>query len=1043
MLNRIILWSLEHRAVVLALAVLLLVFGIRAVRESPLDVFPDFAPPQVVIQTEAPGLSPEEVEQLVSVPLESAINGTANLEAIRSSSAAGLSVVTCVFEGGTDIYRARQLVAEKLQLVRSRLSGTVEDPQMMPISSAVGILMKISLTAGKASPMDLRTLADWTIRPRLLAVPGVASVTIFGGEVKQYQVIVDPRRLQAHNMSLAEVMTAAARANQNAGAGYLDSAGQSLPIHSNGRVQSVADLESATIAVRNELPVEIHDVAAVRLGPEYKVGDSSTSGKPSVIIIVNKQPTANTLTATRAVDSAIDDVRHSVPADIVVDAEIFRQADFIETAIANINSAMVEGGVLVIIVLLLFLTSWRAGFISLTAIPLSLLVAVVVLRWLGGTINSMTLGGLAIAIGAVVDDAVIDVENVFRRLRENRSKPSPDATLRVVFRASAEVRSSILYATVIVALVFLPIFSLSGLAGRIFAPLGYAYIIAILASLGVALTVTPALCLWLLPKATERSEEGFLTRVLKRLFGRILEPVLNHPTMVIAASVVLLAAAIAAIPFLGGEFLPEFNEGNLIIHMTALPGTSLEESMRVGAIVQSKLAQIPETIKTAQQAGRAELGEDTSGPYYSELVVKLKQSDRARAAVMADVREKLEGIPGFSFGIKQFISERIEEVLSGSTATIAVKVFGPDLDVLQKTAGQIQSVMASVPGVADLTAEQQTGAPQVSIHLDRQAMAQRGLSSADVTETMQAAFFGTKVSDVLEQQKTFAILVRLDPSQASDIESMGHTLVDAPAGGKVPLSSIADIHIANGPSVINRENAQRRAVVSCNVASGSLTGVVEEIKRRLEQSVRLPEGYYIVYGGQYEAQVQAVNQMTILGGAAVVGIFMLLFLAFGSIRQALLVMANLPLALIGGIAAVLVASEGELSVASLIGFITLFGIATRNGIMLITHYNHLIAEEGMSFGPELVVRGAMERLSPILMTALTAGLALLPLALSEGQSGRELEQPMAIVILGGLFTSTLLNMLVLPALYLKFGNVRHAAREANGLRTTGEGTDNV
>jgi CzcA family heavy metal efflux pump len=1043
MLNRIILWSLEHRAVVLTLAVLLLVFGIRAVRESPLDVFPDFAPPQVVIQTEAPGLSPEEVEQLVSVPLESAINGTANLEAIRSSSAAGLSVVTCVFEGGTDIYRARQLVAEKLQLVRSRLPGTVEDPQMMPISSAVGILMKISLTAEKASPMDLRTLADWTIRPRLLAVPGVASVTIFGGEVKQYQVIVDPLRLQAHNMSLAEVMTAAARANQNVGAGNLDSAGQSLPIHSNGRVQSVADLESASIAVRNGLPVEIHDVAAVRLGPEYKVGDSSTSGKPSVIIIVNKQPTANTLTATRAVDSAIDDVRHSLPADVVVDTEIFRQADFIETAIANINSAMVEGGVLVIIVLLLFLTSWRAGFISLTAIPLSLLVAVVVLRWLGGTINSMTLGGLAIAIGAVVDDAVIDVENVFRRLRENRSKPSPDAPLRVVFRASAEVRSSILYATVIVALVFLPIFSLSGLAGRIFAPLGYAYIIAILASLGVALTVTPALCLWLLPKATERSEEGFLTRVLKRLFGRILEPVLNHPTMVIAASVVLLAAAIATIPFLGGEFLPEFNEGNLIIHMTALPGTSLEESMRVGAIVQSKLAEIPETIKTAQQAGRAELGEDTSGPYYSELVVKLKQSDRARAAVMADVREKLEGIPGFSFGIKQFISERIEEVLSGSTATIAVKVFGPDLDVLQKTASQIQSVMASVAGVADLAAEQQTGAPQVSIHLDRQAMAQRGLSSADVTETMQAAFFGTKVSDVLEQQKTFAILVRLDPTQASDIESMGHTLVDTPAGGKVPLSSIADIHIANGPSVINRENAQRRAVVSCNVASGSLTGVVEEIKRRLGQSVRLPEGYYIVYGGQYEAQVQAVNQMTILGGAAVVGIFMLLFLAFGSIRQALLVMANLPLALIGGIAAVLVASEGELSVASLIGFITLFGIATRNGIMLITHYNHLIAEEGMSFGPELVVRGAMERLSPILMTALTAGLALLPLALSEGQSGRELEQPMAIVILGGLFTSTLLNMLVLPALYLKFGNVRHAAKEANGLRTTGEGTDNV
>jgi len=1021
MLNRIILWSLEHRLIVLVLGIFLIVFGIRAIRESPLDVFPDFAPPQVVIQTESGGLSPEEVEQLVSLPLENALNGTASIETIRSSSIAGLSVVTCVFENGTDIFRARQLVAEKLQLVGSRLPAGVEDPQMMPISVPVGILMKLSLASDKTSAMDLRTLADWTVRPRLLSVPGVAQVTIFGGGVKQYQVIVDPGQLQAHHISLAEVMTAAARANQNAGAGFMDSSGQSLVIHGLGRVRSVEDLENAVIGLKNGLPVQIRDVAAVRLGPEYKVGDASTSGKPSVIMIVNKQPTANTLTATHAVDEALSEMRHALPSDVAMDSELFRQADFIETAISNINSAMLEGGLLVVVVLMLFLTTWRAGLISLTAIPLSLLVAVIVLRSFGGTINSMTLGGLAIAIGEVVDDAIIDVENVFRRLRENRLKAKPDSLLSVIYSASSEVRGSVVYATVIVALVFLPIFSLSGMAGRIFAPLGYAYIAAILASLVVALTVTPALCLYLLPKVAHGAEESWLVHLLKRIFRRILDPVLDHPKTVITVSVALLLAAVATIPFLGGEFLPEFNEGNLIIHMTALPGTSLDESMRVGKIVQAKLAEIPETVKTAQQAGRAELGEDTAGPYYSELVVKLKESDRPREVVLADVRKKLAGIAGFSFGIKQFISERIEEVLSGTTATIAVKVFGPDLDVLEQTAKQIQAVMASVPGVADLAIEQQTGVPQVAIQFDRAALALHGLRSADLAETVQAAFFGTKVSDVVEQQKTFPILVRYDPRQAANVETMRRTLVDTPDGGKVPLGTLADIQIVNGPNVINRENAQRRTVVSSNVSSGSLTSVVEEIKRRVAQTVKLPTEYYLVYGGQYEAQTQAVNQITILGIAAIIGIFMLLFLAFGSIRQALLVMANLPLALIGGIAAVLLASEGNVSVASLVGFVTLFGIATRNGIMLVTHYNQLIDREGMSFGRELVVRGAMERLSPILMTALTAGLALLPLALSEGKSGRELEQPMAIVILGGLFTSTLLNMLVLPALYLKFG----------------------
>ncbi len=1023
MLNGIILWSLHNRLVVVALAVLLIVFGVRAVRESPLDVFPDFAPPQVVIQTEAQGLSPEEVEQLVSLPLENALNGTSNLETVRSSSAAGLSVITCIFESETDIFRARQLVGEKLQLALPRLPAGVGEPQMMPISPPVGILVKVSLTALQTSMMNLRTLADWTIRPRLLGVPGVAQVTIFGGEVKQYQVVVDPARLQDYDVSLSKVMAAARNANVSAGAGFMESPSQSLVIQGLGRVTSLQDLQDAVIDVKNGQPIQIGQVASVRIGPEYKVGDASTFGKPSVIVIVTKQPGANTLATTAALDRAFEDMRHAFPPDVVMDTEIFRQSDFIERAVANINSAMLEGGLLVVVVLLLFLTTWRAGFISLTAIPLSLLVAIVVLRMLGGTINSMTLGGLAIAIGAVVDDAIIDVENVFRRLRENRSKSKPETALSVIYHASSEVRGSIVYATVIIVLVFLPIFSLSGLAGRIFAPLGYAYIIAIIASLVVALTVTPALCYFLLPAVADRAEDSAFVVWLKRVYARMLAPALDHPATVIAVSVVLLAAALATVPFLGGEFLPEFNEGNLILHMTGLPGTSMQESMRVGAIVQARLAQIPETVKTAQQTGRAELGEDTLGPYFTELVVKLKESNRPRDAVMANVRAELQDIAGFSFGIKQFISERIEEVLSGTTATIAVKVFGADLDVLHQTAEQVRAVMAGVPGVVDLAVEHQTGVPKVVVRFNRQALAAHGLTSADVAETIQTAFFGTKVSDVLEDQRTFDLIVRYDPAVAADVDAMRRTLVDTQAGGKVPLEAVADVDVVNGPNTIERENAQRRTVISCNVASGNLIGIVEEIKRRVDSTVKLPTGYYVVYGGQYEAQTEAVSQMTVRGIAAVAGIFMLLFLALRSIRHALLVMANLPLALIGGIAAVLLASEGETSIASLVGFVTLFGIATRNGIMLLTHYNHLLADGGMIFGRELVVRGAMERLSPILMTALTAGLGLLPLALSVGTPGRELEQPMAVVILGGLITSTLLNMLVLPALYLKFGRV--------------------
>ena len=891
---------------------------------------------------------------------------------------------------------------------------------MMPIISNVGILLKISLTSDTVSLMDLRALADWTIRPRLLGVPGVAQVTIFGGEVKQYQVIPDVRKLRDYGITLGEVLNAARRANQNAGAGSFDTTQQTMVIQGEGRIHSLLDLEDAVVEVRNRVPVRIRDIADVRFGAEYKVGDSSTSGVRSVFLVVVKQPQANTLTATQAAEAALDDVRGALPAGVVLDAGIFRQANFIERAISNINSAMIQGGMLVIVVLLLFLFSWRAGLISFIAIPLSLLVAIIVLEQLGGTLNTMTLGGLAIAVGEVVDDAIIDVENVFRRLRENRAKAAPEPVVSVIYHASAEVRGSVVYATVIVALVFLPIFSLSGLAGRIFAPLGYAYIISIVASLFVALTITPALCYYFLPRVATRSVDTRTVRFLKGRYQRVLNPVLSHPWIVIGFSGLLLAFALGVLPFFRGEFLPEFNEGNLIIHMNGVAGTSLEESMRVGAIVQNRLKQVPETLKTAQRSGRAELGEDTFGPNITELDVSLRDTSRLRDEVLDDVHRRLEGVTGFTFNVMQFISERIEETLSGTTSTVVVKVFGPDLEVLQSKANEVRSIMANVEGVIDLTVEQQTAAPKVLIEFHREAMALHGLNSADVAEAIQTAFFGTKVSEVFERQKSFDLVVRFDPQATAGLDAIQNMLIDTPAGGRIPLEQVADVHIANAPDSINRENAQRRIVVSSNV-NAALSAVVQEIQRRVREQVQLPAGYYIAYGGQYEAQTEAFRQIVLLGIAALVGIFLLLFLAFRSLGQAVLVMSNLPLALIGGVIAVLIASEGETSVASLVGFVTLFGIATRNGIMLMTHYNHLMIDENMPFGRELVIRGAMERLSPILMTACTAGLALLPMALSAGRPGRELEQPMAVVIIGGLLTSTLLNMIVLPTLFLKFG----------------------
>lgn len=1029
MLNRVILWSLRNRVVVLAAAALMIVFGIRSATSAPLDVFPDFAPPQVIVQTEAPGSSPEEVETLVTTPLESVLNGTSGLTEIRSKSAAGLSVIICIFEPETSLFLARQLIAEKIALARARLPATVQDPQLNPIQAPVGMVIKITLTSDTVSPYELRDIADWTIRPRLLAVPGISQVIILGGETKEYQVIASPERLRDYNVTLDELMAAAAEANRNAGAGFMSGPSQELVIQGEGRIHSLDDLSKAVVAVKNGVPITIAQVAQVRFGPAFKVGDASIDGKPCVFLTVMKLPWANTLNLTVEADKALAEIERSLPAGVNLNSHLFRQADFINVAIASVNRAMIEGAILVIIVLSLFLLSWRSALISLLAIPLSLVAALLVLTHSGATLNIMTLGGLAIAIGEVVDDAIIDVENVYRRLRENIAAGGGRPSLEVIYSASAEVRGSVVFATLIVALVFLPIFQLTGLEGAIFAPLGAAYIVAILASLVVALTVTPALCYLLLPRAAaSHGGESITVRQLKRCYRPLLEGALRHPYLVTAVSLVILAAVLAIVPFLGGEFLPQFKEGNLVVLMEGKAGTSLAETMRVGHIVERKLHEVPEVEQVAPRAGRSELDEDTAGMNAAEIDVKLSLRGRSRDAVAAAVREKLENIKGFNFEIESYISERILEVMSGATSAIAVKLFGPDLDLLKQKGEQIEAVMKNVSGVVDLTLEQQTGIPKIVVKYDHDQLARYGLRSDKLSRLIEAAFRGQVVSQVIEGQRSYNLVVRYAPELGENLSRIRSTLVDTPTGAHLELGSLAEISVVEGPSTIEHEAAQRYLTVRANAQGRDLMSVVREIESAVGSQVDLPAGYYVQYGGEYTAQQAAARQLMLLGGAALVGIIFLLYLALRSSRLVALVLVNLPLALIGGIVAIFVAS-GTHSIASLIGLIALFGITMRNSIMLISHYQHLMREEGLPFGRDLAVQGAMERLSPILMTALAAGLGLLPIAISVGEPGRELQQPMAVVILGGLISSTTLNLLVIPTLFLKFGERRFGTAE--------------
>ncbi|MBI5473570.1 MAG: efflux RND transporter permease subunit [Ignavibacteriae bacterium] len=1021
MLNKIIQFSLKNRMMVVAGAALALVYGVMVVLKLPVDVLPDLNKPTVTILTEAGGLAPEEVEALVTLPLETVMNGAAGVQRVRSFSSAGLSIVFVEFDWGTDIFIDRQIVNEKLQLASAKLPPGVI-PVMGPISSIMGQIMLIGMAADSTSPMELRTLADWVVRQRLLTIPGVAQVIPIGGEVKQYQVLLDPLKMQGYNVSQREVEEAMAQSNLNTTGGFTFSQNQEYLIRNIGRTVNIDDIGNAVVSYRNGTPILLKQIGTVRLGPPIKRGDGGMDAKPAVILGIEKQPNANTVQLTEQIEKALKEIQPSLPPDVKIQTNIFKQKNFIEAAIGNVEEALRDGAILVAIVLFLFLLNFRTTAITLTAIPLSLIITAFVFKWFDITINTMTLGGLAVAIGELVDDAIVDVENVFRRLKENRSSAHPKPTLQVIYSASSEVRNSIVFATIIVILVFIPLFSLSGVEGKIFAPLGIAYIISIAASLLVSLTVTPALCSYLLPKAKvlTHKEDGFLVRWLKKQDTRLLHWTLEHPNKVMTAAGGLFVAALLAVPFLGTEFLPPFNEGSLTVNVVSVPGTSLAESNRIGIVAETLIRNVPEVLITGRRTGRAELDEHAEGVHYSEIDVELRESDRSREEILNDVRKQLGQIPGVVLNIGQPISHRIDHLLSGVRAQIAVKIFGADLDELRKKAEEVRAQMEQVKGVVDLQIEKQVLIPQMRIKIKREEALRYGFKVGEIAEALETAFNGKVVGQVLEEQRTFDMVVRYDDAYRAKPEVLKLALLDAPTGAKIPLSAVADVIDDKGPNLINHENVQRRIVISSNVSDRDLGTVVAEIQNRVAQNVKLGQGSFITYGGQFESQQEATRLIGILSLFSLAAMFLVLYTHFKSARVVIQILLNIPLALIGSVAAVYL-TGGVMSIATLVGFITLTGIASRNGIMMISHYIHLVEHEGEHFDKKMIVRGSLERLVPVLMTALTAGLALIPLVLAAGQPGKEILYPVAVVILGGLLSSTLLDMAVTPAVFWKFG----------------------
>lgn len=1034
MIGHIIAWSLRNKLFVVLAGVLLLVWGGWQTANTPVDVFPDLTAPSVTVVTEAHGMAPTDVENLVTFPIETALNGAPDVRRVRSSTKIGLSVVTVEFEWGTNLYQARQVVAERLQLARASLPADIDAPAMAPAASIMGEILFIALASDAHDGRALKNTAEQVIKRRVLAVPGVAEVLPIGGDTQQFQVTLKPERLAAYGLTIDQVADALRDANQNTSAGFMVEAGQEYLIQGLGRIEVLNDIADTVVAKQAGQPVLVRHVAEVAIGTAPTRGIGSHNGKPAVVLGIQKQPGANTLELTERLDATLEDIQAGLPKGMKIERHIFRQADFIRVSIDNLMQALVEGAVLVVAIVFAFLLSARATAISLVAIPLSLVAAVLSMKALGATINTMTLGGMAIALGALVDDAIIVVENIVRRLRENHSKPVAQQanTLHLVFEATREIQGSIVFATLIIMLVFLPLFFLSGVEGRLMAPLGLAYVVSLAASLVVAITVTPVLAaLWLPNSKTVREHiEPRFIHHLKTSYRRVLDATLTRWQAVAGISAAALLAALVTLGFAGRTFLPDFNEGTLTVGMATLPGTSLAESDRLGRMVENILLSHPEVVATARRTGRAEGDPHAMDVSASEMEVTLKLGTRSKEEFLAALRKDFTSVPGTQIVVGQPISHRIDHMLSGSRSNIAVKIFGPDLDALRKLTQSIKGIVETIPGAVDVTDEQQTDIPFLTIRFNRAALAQHGLSMREVSEAIEVAFTGMAVDRVQQGQASFDLVLRFDPSARANIDAVRATLITTTDGAQLPLSALADIRNDRAPYSISRENVQRKMVVMANVAERDLASVVADIRKAVTDGVKLPAGYHIEYGGQFESAEAASRTLLILGVAVTVGIFLLLYVAFSTARDAFLVMLNLPLAMIGGVIGVF-AAGGVLSVASIIGFITLFGIATRNGVMMISHIHHLVEHEGVRDATEAVKRGAEERLVPILMTALATGLALVPLVLAAGEPGSEIQAPMAVVILCGLLTSTVLNMIVVPALYLRFGSLhqRLASRD--------------
>jgi CzcA family heavy metal efflux pump len=1021
MLRSIVAFSIRFRAVVIALACLALGYGIYAAFNAKVAVLPEFAPPQVVIQTEAPGLNSEQVEALVTQRLENALAGLSGLDYIRSKSIQGLSVVTMGFRSDENIFLARQLVGERLVQTVSQMPPGVSVPVMAPLTTATSWVRTIGLTSRTRSLMDLWTFAYWTLRARLLAVPGVAKVAIYGGGVRQLQIQVEPARLLAYHLSIQDVLAAARRSTAVAGAGFVETPNQRIVLQTEGQSLSPEALGSVVMRYRRGARVTLDDVARVRWAPKPMIGYATIMGRPGVILQISAQYGANSLEVSRGLDKALAQFAPDLRAKgITLHSSVFRSDTVVQTAIANIRSSLFLGGLLVAVVLTLFLYELRSAFISLIAIPLSLLVAIVVLTARGFTLNAITLGGLAIAIGEVVDDAIIDVENILRRLRLNRAATNPGPAFEVILDASLEVRSAVVYATFVVAAVFLPMLAMSGVAGRIFAPLGWAYIYAVLASLGVALTVTPALCFVLLPGDRHQHETAFVG-ILKRAHSWMLHWAIERPATVIGGAAALCVAALALLPFFGGSYLPEMQEPELVLHMVGLPGTSIPESVRMGGQVTRLLLKDAHVESVAQRIGRAELGDDTFGPQISEFDVRLKRfSGEQVGAVEAHIRRELANLGGWDFSMNPFLTERLEETLSGEMADVAVKIYGDNLTVLDQEGNRVAQVLRGIPGAVDVRVKSPGGMPQLTIALRPGRLQQLGFRPVDVLDAIRTAYQGALASQVYQGNRSFGVSVILAPAARRDPESVGSLMLRDGSGALVPLSEIARIQLGSGRYSVLHDGGRRVQIVTCNVSGRDVASFAAEAERKVRREVSFPPGVYAEFTGAAQAREKSVREIELNSLIAAVIVVCLLFIAFGSLRRMMLVLANVPFALVGGIIAAYLAG-GELSLGSVVGFVTLFGITMRNSIMMISHFDHLVTAEGMQWGVEAVMRGASERLLPILMTALVTGLGLLPLAIGSGAPGREIEGPMAIIILGGLFTSTALNLIVLPTLALRWG----------------------